>query len=186
MQILAVKISRRRVLAGIAVCLFPVGSRSWADAPPVEPERRRIYSGSRRYFAEIDPDTRKTTVFEVRGKRAATERWSMPVSPSVVFLANDGEHLVIGHEGGNLLPLDHRADEPVITFVCHAQVIRTVPLNELVTDPAVLQKTASHVWWGDYVGFDKRGAFLVQTADKRRWSFDVATGRGTAQKAPQK
>jgi hypothetical protein len=95
---------------------------------------------------------------------------------AVVFLADDGDHMVIGHEGGNLLPLNHRVDESILTFVDRGTIIRKVTLDELVPNPAQLRRTASHVLWGGYRGFDRRQIFWVETVDKRRIGFDPVTG----------
>jgi hypothetical protein len=94
----------------------------------------------------------------------------------VAYLADDGEHLVIGHEGINLLPLNLDKNDILIYFVKRGEVVKTVTVSELVKNRSRLKRTASHLLWGSYLGIDEDGHFGVETVEARSLYFDVTTG----------
>ncbi len=149
---------------------------SFADTPLPPPQKREIWSQDRQFCAEMDPRTRLTTVFAV--KHGVREKmWAMPGWFRVAYLADDGEHLVIGHEGINLLPLNVDKDDILIYFVKRGEVVNTVTVSEVVTNRSHLKRTASHLLWGSYLGFDEDGHFGVETVEDRSVYYDVTTGK---------
>ena len=100
----------------------------------------------------------------------------MPGWHRVAFMADDGRHAVTGYDG-TLLPLDYSPDVAVLTFWRDGSPVRAVALSALVKDLRKLQRTASHYRWGDYVGFNAAGHFVVSTVERPKVVFDVATGR---------
>lgn len=148
---------------------------SFADSPLPPPQKKDVWSGNKQFCAEMDPRTRLTTVFAVQhGSRE--RKWSMPGWFRVAYLADDGEHLVIGHEGINLLPLNLDKNDILIYFVKRGEVIKTVTVSELVKNRTSLKRTASHLLWGSYLGIDEDGHFGVETVENRSLYFDVTTG----------
>lgn len=120
----------------------------------------------------MDPAVRTTIV-----ARDGDVLWTMPGWFRVAALADDGDHLIFGHDGINLLPLDAGAETVVLTFVRRGQVIREVTLSEVLRDLSSLERTISHLNWGNYLGFDAAGHYVIQTVEGRRLAFDVTTGR---------
>jgi hypothetical protein len=73
-----------------------------------------------------------------------------------------GEHLVIGHEGINLIPLNLDKNDILIYFVERGEVVKTLTVSELVTNRSSRKRTASHLLWGSYLGIDEDGHFGVE------------------------
>lgn len=149
---------------------------AWADAPLPPPAVKEVWSGSHYYLAVMDPDTNLTTVY-FTGNQPRKKLWTMLGWYRVAFLSGDGEHLVVGHEGGNLLPLDVQDDHIMAYFVRRGEVIAMLRLADLVKNPAGLRRTASHYLWGNYLGIDEDGRFRVETLDGKRHYFDTTTGK---------
>ena len=60
----------------------------------------------------------------------------MPGWNPVSFLADDGEYLVTGYEGNNLLKHKHTADEVMLAFYRRGTLIKSVRLGEVIRDQA--------------------------------------------------
>jgi hypothetical protein len=150
------------------------------DAPLGPPSSYTVYSLNRRFYAFLDADQKKTTVFEVRKAAPSIRLWEMPGWFRVAVLSDDGEHLVVGFEGINLLPLDYHQDQVMLWFYRRGKLLRTVTLGQLVKDFGRLQRTASHYYWGRYLGFDGKNRYLVATVEGRTIAFDAATGQQAA------
>jgi hypothetical protein len=146
-----------------------------ADAPLRPPSPITVCSSSRVYCLFSDPKT-GTRAYRVRPDGARVSLWSMPGWHRVAFLNDDGRHAVTGYDG-TLLPLDYSPDVTVLTFWRDGSPFRTVPLSTLVKDLRKLQRTASHYRWGNYVGFNAAGQFVVSTVERPSVVFDVGTGR---------
>jgi len=76
----------------------------------------------------------------------------------------------------SLIPLNFESNMPMLTFYRHGAVIRVVPLRDLVRR-ADLQRTVSHYYWGDYLGLDADGHYVVKVSRGGEIRFDMATGR---------
>lgn len=95
----------------------------------------------------------------------------------VAGLADDGEDLVPGSEGMNLIPLDYWSDMGMLTFYRRGEIFRTVRLDELISDIAIrMNRTASHSHWGDYLGLDADGHYALRSATGRKIRFEMTTG----------
>lgn len=153
----------------------PLAPSALADTPSPPPEVWTACSRSGEFCARLDPAKNVIDVY-----RAGAEDdilWSMPGWFRVAALADDGEHLVAGNNGINLVPQGYDADMVMLTFHRRGAVIATVPLNALIGWAALqLNRTASHHYWGNYIGFDEDGYYVVKTATDRRFRFDVTTG----------
>ena len=134
-----------------------------------------VITASARADSPLPPPTLKT-VFRVSGEQRQ-KLWAMPGRFRVAGLKNDGKHLVTGYDGVNLLSLRHAPDEVLLRFFRGGTLIKNVTLREIIRDRARLQRTASHYYWGNYLGFDLAGRYRVETVEGRRLIFDAATGR---------
>jgi|GEM_PF-950482 len=164
----------------LSLLLLPVAAV--ADEPLEAPANKTIYSLNGKFSAFLDYDRKITTVYSIgrRGRREQrTKLWEMHGWFRNASLANDGEHLVVAYEGSNLLNLDYKQDEVMLTFYRRGEVINRVRLNELLEDPrpSSLERTVSHYKWSGTYGFDEQGRYIVNTIEKRLFIFDVATGR---------
>ena len=123
-----------------------------ADTPLPPPKVKEIWSSNKQYCAVMDPRQMTTTVYRVEAGDKRSKVWAMYGWYRVADLANDGEHLVAGHPGINLLPLDFTMDDVMIYFFRRGELIRTVPLSELVKNKSALngppRTFSGEVTWG--------------------------------------
>lgn len=147
-----------------------------ADSPMAIPERQTFWSPSRAYYAISDSLEGATSVYRVNGKGGGDRLWSMCGRFLNLWVADDGLHVVVGNELGNMVSMEPRKDQILAYFIRRGELIKTARLGELIERPDALRKTASHRLWGDYPGFDKNGRFLIATEEGRTFAFDVSTG----------
>lgn len=155
---------------------FSFDHRLCADTPLPPPEAKEVWSPNKRFCAAMDPKARTTVVYRVAKDGHRTRSWTMKGWFRVAHLADDGEHLVVGHDGINLLPTNVAKEEPMIRFFKRGKLFNIVALGELQPDLKKLKRTVSHYHWGSYLGFDKEGHYVVETVDGRKLAFDVNTG----------
>lgn len=92
------------------------------------------------------------------------------------YIADNGEHLIVGHGGLGLIPVRFHPSTTILTFWRRGELVRKVPLTEIVEDLSRLRLTGGHRLWGQTLGFDDQGRFLVQTVEDRVLAFDVKDG----------
>jgi hypothetical protein len=148
-----------------------------ADTPLPPPAMKEVWSPNKQFCAVMDPKPMTTTIYRVEGEGKRNKQWAMQGWFRVAHLADDGEHLVVGHGGINLLPLNVTKDEPMIDFFKRGERIKTVTLGELLKDQSSLKRTVSHYLWGSYLGLDEKGHYAVETVEGRKLVFDVTTGK---------
>ncbi|MCP5520186.1 MAG: hypothetical protein H7A46_01400 [Verrucomicrobiales bacterium] len=145
-----------------------------ADEPLAPPSRYEVKSSSHKFVATIDP---KSGV-RVSAAGSSQALWTSTNWFRVAFLADDGEHLVTGYDGMNLIPQDYTKDLVLISFWRRDKKIRDVTVGELFPDARILQKTVSHYNWGSITTITN-GAAVVRRCDGKVMRFDVTTGRIT-------
>ena len=163
-----------------AILLFTglsAGLSSWADEPPAAPRLKSVCSANAFFCAEMDPEKNLTTVYRRRAGGVREPLWSMRGWFQVAALSSDGEYLVTGYEGSNLLPLEYKKDQVMLSFYDRGKLIRHVRLNEMVLDFSKLQITVSHYHWGTYLGLNAEDHYGVETADKRWLLYNIRTGK---------
>jgi hypothetical protein len=158
------------VLAFVAI----LGASAAADAPLPRPGLASVCSPSGAYCALMDPRSWTTRVY--RSGNPSGVLWSMPGWFRLAALTDDGETLIAGYDGLNLLPLDYRRDQVILAFYRRGALLEAVPLEEVIADFASLERTLSHYQWGHYLGFDDEGRYVIETVEGRRIAFDGATG----------
>ena len=172
-----------------------------ADLPAKPPEDYEVRSPHGRYLARITVTPPQTMVYALQ-QDVEVPQWSMKGFHRTVYLADDGQHLVIGYT--NLVlrpeyaskeslelasknardsisawsPAVYSPDMVILQFVDRGRIVREVTLHELVPDASKMIKTASSWHWGDFLpGLNRRGEFVVRTVDYRELHFDVKTGQ---------
>ena len=155
--------------------LAAFSSLCFADAPQRPPAPTTVCSSSKTVCLRSDPKS-GTRVYRVRADGSEASLWSMPGWFRVAFVSNDGRHVVTGYDGV-LLPLTYSRDLPILTFWREGALVRSVPISAVIEDLSHLQRTASHYRWGEYVGFNASGHFVVKTVEWSSVTFDVATGQ---------
>ncbi|WP_420345155.1 hypothetical protein [Pelagibius sp.] len=135
------------------------------------PEDKTICSPSGVYCAGMSVIDRRTTVFKHGRPSWSMDRWFPDA-----YLADDGDHLIVGHGGLGLVPVRFHPSTTILTFWRRGELVRKVPLTEIVEDLSRLPLTGGHRRWGRTLGFDDQGRFLVQTVEDRVLAFDVKDG----------
>src|SRR4030095_4680191 len=143
-----------------------------ADEPLPIPIPKMVCSLSNIYCAQMDPRPPETTVWKMSSSHKNKEIWWMPGWFRIAALSNDGEYLVTGYDGLNLLPLDYKKDEVMLSFYRHGRLIGTVKLNEIITAVKKLQNTVSHYQWGFYIGLDAADRYWLQTVEQIQYVYD--------------
>jgi len=142
-------------------CLLPL--ILVADSPREAPSNKKVHSPNHKFFALLEPTRQLTTVY--RAGKPNVKLWEMPGWHPATFLSNDGDHLVIGYDGVNLLDPGTNPKEPMITLFNRGKQVAVITLGDLVKDQSKLMRTESHLFWGDYIGFTENGDFRLRTAD---------------------
>ncbi|MCS7026801.1 MAG: hypothetical protein NZV14_18530 [Bryobacteraceae bacterium] len=146
-----------------------------ADAPPKPPATYTVYSNNGKFHAEVNLSRQRTTVYRGSGKTRQT-LWSVPGWFRVAAVSDDGNILVTGYDGVNLLPLHFTGEEVLLTFFDRGKVTAKVTVRDLFPDPKQLRRTVSHWAWGDYLGFNAQNQFQVKLVTGSIVTFDPRTG----------
>ena len=145
-----------------------------ADEPMMPPNVWEVCSPDRAFCARLDPETR--TVSAYKAGDTSNILWTAPGWTRVAALANDGEHLVLGWEGMNLIPVDYDKNMAMLTFFRRGEEIAVVRLRDLA-GWLNLQRTVSHYYWGDYFGLDHDGHYVIKVSRGDKTHFDMTTGK---------
>lgn len=102
--------------------------------------------------------------------------WKLPRWYRVLFVTDDGIHLITGYDGMNLVPRDRPSETVVVEFWKRGSLVESYSLGDLGYSRARLRKTASHYHWGGYVGIGEDGRFRLEMVDGVKLVFDPSTG----------
>lgn len=161
------------LLAAAALALL-VPALADADEPLRPPSPKTECSPGGVICADMDP--KNGTIVYRKADGPETPLWAMPGWFRVAFVADDGQHLVTGYDGQNLLAR-RNPDEVMLRFWADGQLLRSVRLRELLPDLGKLQRTVSHWHWGNYRGFDADGDLILKTVDGRTHHYSVTGNR---------
>lgn len=145
-----------------------------ADASLPVPEAYTVCSPSGIFCAHLDPQRALIRIY--RAGQESDDLWTMEGWFRQAALGDDGETLVTGYDGLDLLPLDYRQDDLILRIYRRGVLVRAVALNEVIDDFSSLQRTESHYYWGHYLGFDEAGDYVIETVENRVITIDIATG----------
>jgi hypothetical protein len=171
-------------LLALLPLLLPLAPPAAADTPLPPPQVHSVKSADGRFEAESDPATFATTVYALGPGGARTKQWAMVGWFRSLALASDGEHLVIGYDGLNLLPVQKPLETIVLRFVRRGELLEMVTAGQVVGSEKNLRRTASHFLWLEGAGFEEGGRYVVVTLDVKRHAFDPATGKEVAPAGP--
>ena len=151
--------------------LFAV-STVYADRALRPPATHEVVSRNNAFTVVSDPE-KGTWVLDNATKQ---KRWSMAGWYRRIFVSNDGNYVVTGYNGINLIPLSYTDNLVLFTFWERGKEIRKVTLKEIVPDKSILLRTASHYLWGTISGINDKGELLIKRRDGKIFLFDVSTG----------
>ena len=153
-------------------CTF-AAAPSAADEPLRPAHRYTKCSASGAYCVTSDPI--EGTFGHPPGE-ATPASWRIHRWFRVVYLSDDGQHLVTGFDGMNLVPTEDPEQTKIVEFWNEGQLAKSYTLSDLGYEQSDLQRTVSHYHWGGYGGFDADGNFSLVMLDDMVIVFDVATG----------
>ena len=162
----------RHCVAPLILFLALCGPAS-ADEPLRPPHLHTVCSASGAFCTTSDPAQETTVVASSSGEVL----WSIPGWHRWLFVANDGESVVIGYDGMNLVPVDVSLDEPVLFFYDRGDLVRTVRLGDLYQRRSQLRRTASHFAWAHIPGFNGSDQLIVELVNGKKVAFSAKTGK---------
>lgn len=165
---------RRLIL--VAAILLATSLAAQADEPPPPPTTKLFYSPNRKFVALSEPATNTITTYRVSPGGTLSKVWSMQGWEMRAWLADDGEHFVGSYNGMNLVPRNFDRDMTMLRFYANGRLVKAVGLDQIVQDQTKLQETASHYFWGYFLGRDEKGRVVVSTVEGKELFYDAATG----------
>ena len=147
---------------------------AYADEPLRPPHLYTFCSSSGEFCATSDPLKDSTTVAAAASGEVL---WSIPGWHRWLFIANDGQSLVVGYNGMNLVPLDISLEESVLSFYSRGKLMRQVALGDLYSSKSQLQRTVSHFAWAHIPGFNEHCELIVELVDGRTVAFSGKNGQ---------
>lgn len=164
------------VLAVVGVAAIVVGApRARADEPLRPPARHTVCSVSEAMCATSDPEL-GTFVHPADGSDESDVLWKLPRWYRVLFVTDDGMHLVTGYDGMNLVPQERPSETVVVEFWKRGSLVKSYSLGDLGYSRGRLQRTVSHYHWGGYLGIGEDGLFRLEMLDGVKLVFNPATG----------
>lgn len=145
-----------------------------ADEPLPAPQKQTVCSPSRKVCASSDPQTRVTVVSPRTSRQQA---WTIPGWHRWLFVSDDGESVVIGPDGINLLAADVTLAEPVLWFYNRGRLVRTVTLGDLYQRKSQLRRTVSHWAWVNELGINRANQLVAELTDGTTIAFALSTGK---------
>ena len=148
----------------------------FADAPPTDPKPYRICDYTVTFCASLVPGE-DARIYELTGDLEDPRTKLMYTVPGwhrAAHISPTGEYFVTGYPGLNLLPLDVKPSDIVVTIWKRGEVHKTVSIGEVLKSMDSLNRTVSHYNWG---GIDRVGhtVVLVRTVEGTVW-ISLETG----------
>ncbi len=105
-----------------------------ADTPMPKPKTYKAYSSNGLYYVLVDVERNKTSVCYNLTTRIDNELWQINGYYTSVYISDDGQFLIIGYGGMNLLPLNYRPDEIAFSVYRNGEQYANVQFNEVIND----------------------------------------------------
>lgn len=145
----------------------------FADSPMGSPKKVTVCSTSGEYCAVSDPGTGETTL-KRRGE--ASPLWTVSGWYSWLLVTDDGNRIIIGYPGLNLIPKDMGMDADVFRIYGPTGLVKSIALGDLYQSKDQLSETESHYAWEKAVYIDMKGHLVVEREDSQMKTFDPSTG----------
>ena len=159
------------------LAMIAVIGTALADEPLQTPSDLEVWSTNKEYVAVLKHQENKTSIFRVAPEGKREKKWGMDGWFRWTHLSNDGEYLAIPYWGANLLSLDYKRDDIMLRLVQRGKDLSTVTLADLIEDFSKLQRTASHYYWGNCIGFNKKNEFVIETVEGNRFLVSTKDGK---------
>ena len=145
-----------------------------ADTPLPPPEKLTICSPSGKVCATSDPIADITLVSSQTFRQ---NPWKIPGWHRWLFVSDDGESVVVGYDGMNLVPVNVTLEEPVLFFYNKGKLVRTVTLGDLYERKSQLRRTVSHFAWAHIPGINRANQLVVELVNGKKVAFAASTGQ---------
>lgn len=142
----------------------------FADTPLSEPKKYRICDYTVTYCASLVPEE-DTRIYRISGDLEAPRTglvYTIPGWHRSAHISPTGEYFVAGYPGVNLLPLNVKDSQIVVTIWKSGKLHKTVSIGQVLKSMNSLKRTASHYSWGGIVRVFPRLA-LVETVEGHDW-----------------
>lgn len=157
----------------VAAALVLFSAYSASDAPQLPPVAWKVCNRSVTVCAAMHPKT-GATVFKVDSNFVATEAYKIEGWHNQVFVSDDGQFFVSGYRGLNLVPIDVKPSQVMLTVWKNGAKHLEVSLGPIVRDFSLLRPTASHYFWGTVSGLS--GAVLSLNTVAGPVAINIETG----------
>ena len=158
----------------LALCLALSAIPALADTPLRPPKKFTTCSPAGTVCATSDPATSLTVVSPRASKQ---QPWTIPGWHRWLFVSDDGQSVVVGYAGMNLVPRGVTLEEPVLFFYNKGSLVRTVTLGDLYAHKSQMRLTVSHLSWAHIPGINQANQLVVTLAGGRTVAFASNTGR---------
>jgi hypothetical protein len=174
-----------RMTTSILLSLVALTSVAQADAPLEPPRRHSKCSPSGEYCVTSDP-IEGTFGHEAEAEAGAPAlvSWGIEGWLRIFWVLDDGEHLIAGYNGLNLVPQNDPTSETILSFWRQGELLRAYTLADLGYKRGDLRRTVSHYHWGSYRGLNASGTFELSMVDGRTIVFEPTTGEVAERSRP--
>jgi hypothetical protein len=125
------------------------------------------------FCAVSDPDKKITLISAKNSKKIL---WSIPGWHRWLLVSNDGESIVIGYPGLNLVPYNVSLKDPVMHFYHRGKRVRSVLLGEIYRDINEMRETVSHRVWLESLSINKANQLILVLPSNKKIAYQLKTG----------
>jgi hypothetical protein len=118
-----------------------------SDTPLAPPMPWKTCDPYINFCAQLDPKN-GSTVYKIEAPFAAKEIYKIPGWHRSARISEDGQYFVAAYSGLNLVPLDVKPTQVMLTIWKNGVKHKEVALGQLIKNWSSLQQTASHYRWG--------------------------------------
>jgi hypothetical protein len=94
-----------------------------------------------------------------------------------MFLSDDGQSLVVGYDGINLIPPSSDLSLEVLYFYKEGKLVRKVRLADLYKSKDQLRTTTSHLEWVESIRVNKDKQLVLQLVTGKVLALSMRTGQ---------
>ena len=156
------------LVAIIFACAMP----ALADSP-LTPASIQTTTSANKRFEVVSHPTKGTKCVEISSSK---ELWNLPGWYRRSFICDDGRHFITAYPGLNLLSVDYKGSDVMLTFWDSGKIIKTVTVDDLIPNKKILQRTVSHYSWGSVSGINEAGLLEVTLVDGSKILYQPKTG----------
>lgn len=156
-----------------ALALLPAAAAR-ADSPLPPASKNIVCSASSATCVESNPQINTTKVFV---RESGRELWSIADWHRWMFLSDDGQSLVVGYDGGNLVPPSSDLNLEVLYFYEEGRLVCKVRVADLYKSRDELRKTTSHLEWVESIRVNNKQQLVLQLVTGKVLALSMRTGQ---------